>query len=326
VSQPDKLTRPSPDAETGRPSVPPVFVGGTGRSGTTITARLIAAQSQFALIPSEFRFHVNAVGLPGLLAGRTGVQDFVAAVRKAVARQEGGWSSSVDREEGKLWKFVRIREIDPLLDELEATFDQDRIAAMRRFVASLFGVASAREGTPSWVEMSLLNVAAAPTLITLFPDAKFVHSVRDGRDVVCSRLAKNPQQEVGHGINRWMEHWQDMLLRADLGARYLPESQLFLFRFEDLVLSDREGTLARLLGFLGVEEDEGVRGYFDCEMLPDRANIGRWAKDLSDQARTKLSDHYARSLDELREAGISPGLDALLPGSPSVRPTPASVA
>ena len=40
-----------------------VFVGGTGRSGTTVTAELLGRHSHFADVPIECRFHCNPNGL-----------------------------------------------------------------------------------------------------------------------------------------------------------------------------------------------------------------------------------------------------------------------
>jgi cytidylate kinase len=48
----------------------PIFVGGTGRSGTTIVARLLAEQPGYMLIPIELRVHAAPGGLSDLLERR----------------------------------------------------------------------------------------------------------------------------------------------------------------------------------------------------------------------------------------------------------------
>jgi hypothetical protein len=47
-------------------SVLPVFVGGTGRSGTTILASVLGRHSCLHVFPQEIRFHVDPDGLPAL--------------------------------------------------------------------------------------------------------------------------------------------------------------------------------------------------------------------------------------------------------------------
>src|ERR671934_878345 len=70
--------------ESGRPigrPPPIVFVGGTGRSGTHILARLLAKHERLALVPVEVRFHVDDRGFPGLLAGDVSREQFVRRLR-----------------------------------------------------------------------------------------------------------------------------------------------------------------------------------------------------------------------------------------------------
>src|SRR2546423_15723282 len=58
-----------------------VFVGGTGRSGTHVLAKLLSKHPRLSLIPVEVRFHVEDQGFPGLLAGTTSKEDFVRRLR-----------------------------------------------------------------------------------------------------------------------------------------------------------------------------------------------------------------------------------------------------
>ena len=65
-----------------RPSTAPVvFVGGTGRSGTHVIARLLGRSADLALIPVECRFHVEERGFPGLLSGEVSRRRFVRRVQ-----------------------------------------------------------------------------------------------------------------------------------------------------------------------------------------------------------------------------------------------------
>src|SRR5205823_7120632 len=53
-----------------RTPAPIVFVGGTGRSGTHVIARLLGRSMDLAAIPVECRFHAEERGFPGLLSGQ----------------------------------------------------------------------------------------------------------------------------------------------------------------------------------------------------------------------------------------------------------------
>src|SRR4029077_3166171 len=73
---------PPPQAATSatdRPP-PPIFVGGTGRSGTTILGRLLGRHHEYTVIPVEARFHCSPDGLPGVLTGTVTPEGFARKV------------------------------------------------------------------------------------------------------------------------------------------------------------------------------------------------------------------------------------------------------
>src|SRR6266550_6172033 len=60
---------------------PIVFVGGTGRSGTHVIARLLVRHPRLFQVPVEVRFHVEERGFPGLLDGSVSKRAFVRRLR-----------------------------------------------------------------------------------------------------------------------------------------------------------------------------------------------------------------------------------------------------
>jgi hypothetical protein len=43
---------------------------------------------------------------------------------------------------------------------------------------------------------------------------------------------------------------------------------------------NREQSYQRILDFLGLADDQGMRSFFDSKVLADAASIGRWRKTL----------------------------------------------
>lgn len=269
----------------------PVFVGGAGRSGTHAGAQLIGAHSRYRYINREIRFHTDKGGFPDLLAGRVGTKRFLSRMR-------GHWwhRNRPKEREGGLHGLVSEEDFERALAEFERTFEADRVGASRTLMRSLLDPLAAEAGKPSWVEQSTRTVAGAPTLTAIFPRCKLVHMVRDGRDVAASLVNRpwGPDSLLG-GLARW----ERQLRAADAGAREMAPGRLLQVNLEDLVVGDREGTYRKVLDFLQIEDEAGMREHFDNKMVPGKANLARWQIDLSESQQQELTSAYLRSLESL---------------------------
>ncbi len=280
-----------------------VFVGGTGRSGTHILGSLLGRHSRYRNVPIESRFHCNKKGFPDLLEGRVTLHGFLDKLRNF------WWHRvRVDGQPRGLYNVVRHKTFESAVEEFEPAFGRDPVAACRALFIDLLWPMADADGKPGLVEMSSHNIRQAPTLRRLFPEARFVHTVRDGRDAASSVATKTwGPDNVIDGID-W---WADRLRRIDVGVRgeedgadySLPAERLHVVVLDDLVHVDREAAYASLLGFLGVEDEAAIRGFFDGEMSPSTAHKGRWAEGLGPIARRRVLRRYERTLEQLRAEG-----------------------
>src|SRR5688500_18918505 len=158
---------------------PILFVGGTGRSGTHVVAKLAGRNANYRLVPVECRFHVDADGYPGLLAGEVTKEAFIRRMHRF------WWKGfQTDRMRG-LYRVVPRERFEQALSRFDESFDQDRQGACRRLFCDLLWplVEEDRHGTAEGlIEQSCDTIAQAPTLLPLFDEASVVHIVRDRRD------------------------------------------------------------------------------------------------------------------------------------------------
>ena len=72
-------------------------------------------------------------------------------------------------------------------------------------------------GKPVLVEMSCFTIAAADGLARIFPEARFVHSVRDGRDSGSSKVSLRQKPHHPTDVASGIEFWADRLRQAERG-------------------------------------------------------------------------------------------------------------
>ena len=162
-----------------------IFVGGTGRSGTHIVGRLLGSHPRLADVPIEARFHCNKRGMPDLLGGRVSLDGYLTKLR------EFWWHRvRVDDQPRGLYNLMRRAAFDAAVERFEASYHSDPVAACRELFVELLWRVADEQGKPGLVEMSSHNIREAQTLRRLFAGARFVHTVRDGRDAASSVTTK----------------------------------------------------------------------------------------------------------------------------------------
>ena len=115
---------------------------------------------------------------------------------------------------------------------------------------------AARQGKARWAEKTPANVRQLAYLFKNFPNAKFVHVIRDGRDVICS-LRSHPKYRIIAGqphptkirrpLATCVQHW---LRDTAAGMAWRRHPNYMELRYEDLV-GRPEPTLRRLCSFIG---------------------------------------------------------------------------
>lgn len=176
------------------------------------------------------------------------------------------------------------------------------------------------DGDLRFAEKTPQNCFVLPFLYKTFPDARFIHIIRDGRDASIS-LAKRPwyrndmkgsgakepggypfgpkarfwvepnrveEFETTNDLHRCMWLWRRYLEGVSTGAAQLPTHQYHELRYEDLVTNPHLES-ERLLDFLEITNPQS-RAKF-CEVVTKKAkvdSIGRWQVELSKEQQQQL--------------------------------------
>ncbi len=131
-------------------------------------------------------------------------------------------------------------------------------ASVVRFAEGFFRDYATAQGKARWGDKTPRNIRALPRLLHQFPAARFIHIIRDGRDVACS-LRNHPREVIRRGkvvpntlnkpIGRCALRWVE---DAGFGLAFHSHPRVLEVRYEALVL-EPEAALRRVCEFLGEE-------------------------------------------------------------------------
>lgn len=188
---------------------------------------------------------------------------------------------------------------------------------MRRTMAELLrGLLEAPlEGNPKriLIEKTSLNVAAFEQLGALLPGARFVHVVRDGRDVAASLIERDWRDAAGTPFahvsrpDAALKYWSDL---AGIGLRAEAKlaGRVLRVRYEDLVRRPRS-TLTALLAFLGLKFEPAMLHFAGRPV--ELKGLERDSLPLINRPLTQTRIGRGAQLDPLATAEVRARLDAL---------------
>ena len=278
-----------------RPARGPVFIGGTGRSGTTVLARLLGQHPRIFV----YRWETQLIVAPGGLVDLLRNLNTPAALAQFSSRMRGPWFRRVlyagqpEEYSAGLCADLSWEEVEPVLAIFENLIKlgggrEQPLRLGAEFLDALSLSAMERAKAHRWGEKTPRNIFYIAQLWRLFPNMRFVHILRDGRDVVSSMLengfwpiAPSPEYPSSLGFRGEMsfekavDYWVEMLKIARYSAAQVPPENYLEIRLEDLA-EDPVSNLQRLMDFLGEPLTEELL-QFDLS----RARAGRWKKDLS---------------------------------------------
>ena len=143
------------------------------------------------------------------------------------------------------------------LDALDELRDDPRVRTAADAVAGLYALYARRAGKPRYGDKTPSHLRWVDVLAERFPNARFVHIVRDGRDVAASVVT----MDFGH--TRFPEAarvWRRKVLKAHASGMRLGPGRYHEVHYEDLV-ADPATVLGGICAFLGLEYTDSMLEY-----------------------------------------------------------------
>jgi hypothetical protein len=263
----------------------PVVLLGVSRSGTTLLKEMLDHHQDLA-IPTESYFISQLWDRHG---ASPDPEQFASDIGRLPRVREWGVSPA------------DVRERLPA----EPTFDE-AIQAVYRAYADRRGKPRYGDKTPAY--MQRLNV-----LERAFPDARYVHLLRDGRDAALSFVAMRRRPRFNwarpRGVGAFAAQWRREVEAARRFGRERAAGRYRELRYEDLVTEPR-ASLRAVCEFLGLEFDHAMLDYHrndDPKLLvdhprlaePPTTEVRRWRDQMAPRDAELFEAIAGRLLTEL---------------------------
>jgi Sulfotransferase family len=281
--------------------VPAPFIVGVARSGTTLLRMMLDAHPDLA-IPPETGF------LPEVAA----LTETGNALRQTFFRSLTSASTFEDAHLSPAHLSGALAEIEPF----------DVASGVRCF----YRLYAARFGKRRWGDKTPLYAHHLDVIERVLPEARFIHLIRDGRDVTCSvrhlwfapgrtieAIALNWRQSVlrcrqlGQGVRHYMEVRYEALVREPWST--LPEICRFLeLEYDPALQRYHERSAARLAehrtrknpdGSILITHAQRVHNQRFVMQPPTNERIGRWQTDLSPSEQSRFASAAGDLLAQL---------------------------
>jgi hypothetical protein len=233
---------------------PFVFIVGCARSGTTLLERIVNSHPQIAITP-EMHW----------------ITDYF---------RDGKWlapDGRVTREQvASMAQHKRFRQFEFSREDFEGLLKPAESVSYVTFLNRIFALYQKYKGKPRVGNKTPAFVRRLPTLHGYWPEAKFVHLIRDGRDVCLSVLNWNHAYRTAGRYLTWADDpvsttalwWKRKVCLGRQSGRVLGPGLYHEIYYEHLVARPAE-ECARLCAFLGVPYDDAMLRFHEGRVKDD---------------------------------------------------------
>lgn len=221
----------------------PIFVVGAPRSGTTLLQRMLRSHPRISSPTGESHFFIP------LLRDKIQYGDLsrIENIRVLLEQMHERWAEFLDTD------FHGVRfEVDSMANAIHARGAK----RLSEVLDALFRINAEGEGKARWLDKTPYYIHHIPTLLATYPDAQFVHIIRDGRDTALSMLERAADIRV-FNIAAGAKLWKHYVEAGRSAGKQLAPHQYLELRYEDM-LADPVGIVQRLCEFLGEEYSDKI--------------------------------------------------------------------
>ncbi|MDX1372196.1 MAG: sulfotransferase [Nitrososphaeraceae archaeon] len=267
-----------------------IFIVGSPRSGTHWLRRLMSTHPE--IVSNDFESNIYKIIIGSLLYSRLPWNRSWKTVLKNFDNSH--LSNWVERDE--FLTQIKLVKSDTSLNN-----NFQRGLKLIQIIFDNYYYRNKTVESSALLEKTPDHLTYTDIILDQFPEARIIHIVRDGRDVL---LSLNKLKEKGEG---WVPNkrsgridlWKNAI-RQGLGFREnnLYKDRITTIKYEDLMDSP-EKTISQLFNFLGLKNRKFLIQNASKEYFPKSKNYGKWESELSENDLKAFKKRAQSLLHEL---------------------------
>lgn len=248
------------------------FIVGSGRSGSTLLRLILCAHSMVVIPPETY---------------------FISPLIEQFPMNQRLAGEQISLAIETITSHYRWPDIGMTKDDLIASVLKIESPYIRDILNVIYERHLDRDNKQIWGDKTPAYITIVPQLLELYPNAKIIHLIRDGRDVTKSFQATG---WYGPWLHENTREWKAAIASRKQYETAFPAVDIYDVRYEGLVL-DTEETVRSLCDYLSIGYEPGMLDWSDVmkgkipareahihtkiARKPEKGDVYRWKTEMS---------------------------------------------
>ena len=270
----------------------PIFVVGAPRSGTTLLQYMLRSHPNISLPTGESHF-------------------FIPLYRKAASFGDLSRKENIKKVLEEMYRRSQdfldtdLHGINFDIEALSTVFHQENRNSINSIISGLFEKNATGEGKSRWGDKTPYYVLHMNTILEMYPEAQFIHLIRDGRDCALSLIDRKHNFRVYNTFFA-AKYWEIYVEKGREIGKTLGEKTYCEVRYEDL-LENPTDTMKRVCHFLNEPYSDSIVNFKKSgqagktpllQKSIQKTNHGKWRKKMSQRQIKTFEGAVASTLKD----------------------------
>ena len=274
-----------------------LFVGGTGRCGTTIVFDYLGNNSKiYPTNKAEIKVLTKKNGLLDLYDNKN-LNDFNYHIKQSTLNKDDGYNAFINS--------LKNKDILTMLSELNKNFNFNNKESIKKFYNECFYKQNITKNNIKYLADSTPeSIMNSDRIINIFPNSKFIHMVRDGRDSGYSEYILMKNYKFANDIKNefdGLDYWHRRIVKSFESIKKLDNNKYINIRLEDFVIYNNKNEKEKIINFLEIEDEPKMKNFYLKNIKESSMSTGKWQESKNWK---EYDEKYSLILEDLKQKNI----------------------